>query len=301
MKKQVLTTKEWKAKQNEHHAMIRHGLFIKTPQTYTFLFGLEVAAVMGYIEQLDYQTSAKRKTRWLYITNDTFYRTLMLSAAKVLKITNLLKKYNLIFTKLKGTPPIKYYAINYEMTLEVAKTVNFSKIKKLNSLKLRNLILENKEILLLRKNYLDTSLLLDTDIDKSISVRPAKRNGHSHSNVKGKEVDPSYLKLAKKLSKIVHTQKNIVHTPLQIRVWSNSFKQLDTINKVDISRQKAALKWYKKAVGGEYIPVVESGKSFREKFTKLEDAMNRKDFTNKPKLNNAYKDDFKLTKKSIKV
>jgi len=139
------------------------------------------------------------------------------------------------------------------------------------------------------------------DIDKSISVRPAKRNGHSHSNVKGKEVDPTYLKLAKKLSKIVHTQKNIVHTPLQIRVWSNSFKQLDTINKVDISRQKAALKWYKKAVGGEYIPVVESGKSFREKFTKLEDAMNRKDFSNKPKLNNAYKDDFKLTKKSIKV
>ena len=40
-------------------------------------------------------------------------------------------------------------------------------------------------------------------------------------------------------------------------------------------RVNVVLGWYRKNVGGEYVPVVQSGKSFREKFVKLEAAMER--------------------------
>ena len=146
---------------------------------------------------------------------------------------------------------------------------------------------------------IDTSVIsIVDDIDKSISVAPAKRNGKASI----KKVNPAYFKLAKKLSKIIHTKKNITHTPIQIKAWSEELRKLGSVNKVSYFRQKVILKWYKNAIGGEYIPVVESGKSFREKFIKLEDAMNRKDFTKNSKLTNTYKDTgFKLTKKSIKI
>ena len=38
---------------------------------------------------------------------------------------------------------------------------------------------------------------------------------------------------------------------------------------------RAALKFYQENIGDEYIPVIESGKSFRSKFLKLENAIQR--------------------------
>ena len=47
-----------------------------------------------------------------------------------------------------------------------------------------------------------------------------------------------------------------------------------------IPKVNDCLDWYSKNIGGEYIPVIQSAKSLREKFVKLEDAMcrvNKKD------------------------
>lgn len=110
-----------------------------------------------------------------------------------------------------------------------------------------------------------------------------------------------YFKLATKLSKIIQTKKNIKHTSKQLNQWSIEFKRLHKENKVNINRQKEILKWYKLSIGGEFIPVIESGKSFREKFIRLEDAKNRINI--KPKRNNSvgYQGGFQLTKESIKM
>ena len=90
-----------------------------------------------------------------------------------------------------------------------------------------------------------------------------------------KERNKKYLPIAKRLSHIIQSTKNIKHTPFQINGWTNEIRMLCEGNGVDTSRIKEVLKWYKINIGGEYIPVVESGHSFRMKFTKLEDAMKR--------------------------
>lgn len=120
--------------------------------------------------------------------------------------------------------------------------------------------------------------------------------------VRKNEIDlEPYKKIAWKLSKIIQTKKNIIHTPNQVKSWAEEIRKLHTVNKVDIVRQKQVLKWYKTAIGGEFIPAVESGKSFRDKFIKLESAMNRKQNIAQ-KLDNAYNSGtYEIKKKAIKL
>lgn len=156
----------------------------------------------------------------------------------------------------------------------------------------------------------NTTLLLDeiqpnsykkNIVEKKFSTDSAtKRIINGNSSVKDKDSN-KYIKLANKLSKIIQTKKNILHSQTQIKSWANEFRKLHTINKVKVSRQKKILKWYKNEPESKYLPVVESGKSFREKFIKLESAMNRKQFDNNPKNSLGYKGNFKLTKKATKM
>lgn len=58
--------------------------------------------------------------------------------------------------------------------------------------------------------------------------------------------------------------------------WNDDIKKMITIDKIPKERIINALDWYSKNIGGEYIPVIQSGSSFREKYTKLENAMKKK-------------------------
>lgn len=89
------------------------------------------------------------------------------------------------------------------------------------------------------------------------------------------ERNKKYLPLAKYLSEIIRQTKNIEHTPHQLKQWTNELRRLSEDNAVTVPRIKKALQWYKVNVGGEYIPVIESGVSFRNKFPKIEAAMQR--------------------------
>ena len=90
-----------------------------------------------------------------------------------------------------------------------------------------------------------------------------------------KERVEEYLPIAVRLSLIIKTTKNITHTSKQIQTWAYSICQLVEDNHVDIPRIDKALTWYEKNVGGEWVPVIESGNSLKEKFYKLEAAMER--------------------------
>lgn len=91
-----------------------------------------------------------------------------------------------------------------------------------------------------------------------------------------KQRNEKYIGLARHLYNTIHTVKNITWPDGVIEQrWTNEFRSLHEQNGVDIDRIKRALCWYKKYVGGEYIPVIESGSSFRQKFFRLEAAMKR--------------------------
>jgi len=94
-----------------------------------------------------------------------------------------------------------------------------------------------------------------------------------------------YLPLAKQLSKTIQTQKKVKHTLPRLKSWANEMRYLSETNGVSFERMEKVIDWYDDFAGCEYIPVVESGRAFREKFIRLESAMQRESNpnSNKPK------------------
>jgi len=85
-----------------------------------------------------------------------------------------------------------------------------------------------------------------------------------------------YQPIAEKLYEIIRSHKKIIHPPRIISAWANQIRRIEEENGIDFHRIKKALEWYKDHVGDDYVPVIESGGALREKFLKLESAMNRK-------------------------
>lgn len=86
-----------------------------------------------------------------------------------------------------------------------------------------------------------------------------------------------FLPLADYLCKIISSKKNIKYNARQIKSWAEEIRKLSEINDISPIRIKRALRWYKMNIGGEYIPVIESGHSLRMKFLNLEAAKEREE------------------------
>jgi len=89
----------------------------------------------------------------------------------------------------------------------------------------------------------------------------------------GKRAIRKFDKLAStKLYKSILTKKNM---NIDIRQWPNTFRLLRTKDKVDRDRIKQVLLWYIRHIGEDFVPVAFSAKTFRSKFLRIEEAMNR--------------------------
>ena len=136
----------------------------------------------------------------------------------------------------------------------------------------------------------------DSEIDKfdtlnSIKPKLERTKGKALFDVpvqKKEEVsqEDKYLALATKLSEIIQTKKNIKHTKSQIQAWAKEFAGLERVNKVQYERQMTAMRWYEEHIGEPYVPVIESGSSFRKKFINLEEAIVRSENSNTQKTKN---------------
>lgn len=84
-----------------------------------------------------------------------------------------------------------------------------------------------------------------------------------------------YLPIAYKLGEIITSKKKIKINQSKLKSWAVSIRQLIERDGVQIERVNTALDWYSDNIGGDYVPVIESGKSLREKFIKLENAIER--------------------------
>ena len=84
-----------------------------------------------------------------------------------------------------------------------------------------------------------------------------------------------YLPIAYKLGEIITSKKKIKINQSKLKSWAVSIRQLIEKDGVQIERVNTALDWYSDNIGGDYVPVIESGKSLREKFIKLENAIER--------------------------
>lgn len=93
-----------------------------------------------------------------------------------------------------------------------------------------------------------------------------------------------YIELATRLSGIIQKTINISHDSKRLKQWARDIRKLNTVDNVPYSRIKDALEWYDDNIGGEYIPVIQSGYSLRNKFGKLENAIERESKQTNPNL-----------------
>lgn len=110
--------------------------------------------------------------------------------------------------------------------------------------------------------------------NNNISFSPTKK----HIPLKDDPEHPlyQYYQEAAYLSKIIQTNKNIrPHTPATLNSWSKEIKSLSKTQGIPIPRIHKALEWYETNIGCAYVPVIESGGSLKEKFLKLEAAVER--------------------------
>ena len=84
-----------------------------------------------------------------------------------------------------------------------------------------------------------------------------------------------FLPQSETLANIIRSTKKIKISQSRLKSWANEIRKLVETDGVDPSRIDSALSWYSENIGGEYIPVVESGAALREKFIKLEEAIQR--------------------------
>lgn len=61
----------------------------------------------------------------------------------------------------------------------------------------------------------------------------------------------------------------------QTKSWLDSIDKMLRLDKVSFNDVLKNLDWYSEHIGEDYVPVIESGKSLREKYAKLESAVKR--------------------------
>ena len=112
-------------------------------------------------------------------------------------------------------------------------------------------------------------------INNSEGVKTPSQENISSKKPSLKERNEKFFPLAEKLSKTISSKKNIIHTTKQLNQWSNEFRILEEQNGIELKRQRKVLYEYSKIYGLDYVPEVESGSAFRQKFIKIEAAIER--------------------------
>lgn len=91
------------------------------------------------------------------------------------------------------------------------------------------------------------------------------------------------VKQAERLAEIIQKRKNVKIDNRKISAWAKSLSMLERIDGVDTERIDKVLDWYSSHYGEDYVPVAESGATLREKFLRIEAAMQRDGGTNTEK------------------
>lgn len=194
-------------------------------------------------------------------------------------LKNLLNK-NLIQKEKSEDGQICYYWATSKEDLLVKKFNSTS--KKTLPDQLKNLTRTSKETLLNNNIYNN----INNTNDNNISVDNFSSEDFSEEivleeEVKVKRIDNDFLEFAKGLKSYVENKKRIKVSNSQLDNWAKEIEKL--YKKIAFRGEEQAKEDIKQAIqflinyGGtdKYYPVVESGKSFYEKFSKIEDAMAR--------------------------
>jgi hypothetical protein len=88
--------------------------------------------------------------------------------------------------------------------------------------------------------------------------------------------DACFLQLAIHLSKVVLSHRKIATSSQMIKAWAREIRKVHTVAKVPLADIQAAMKWYvNNAYSSRFVPIIECGMTFRDKYAKLLAAIER--------------------------
>ena len=246
--------------------------------------GLIPAVLLSnYLEkQLYFDKKYSDNNGWFYQTHSQIQNQIFLSERELIKAKKALISSKLIEIKRQGLPAKEWIRINYDKILSLLTgeilsaqvPAESSALDPAESSALYNKSINNKSIKR-KRIYVATKVATDTPKNKNAKFVP----------------------ISLELKQIVQSQKNINISTQKINSWANSIRLLVETDGVSLERVEKALNWYKNHYSDDYVPVIESGITFRKKFTRLEDAIERSTKTFK---RNTQKSGFKKGKLKYK-
>lgn len=136
------------------------------------------------------------------------------------------------------------------------------------------------------KNSVDSQLPtpnldIDKEIDKDFKNKTKAKT--KSSTPKNQEYSTECSFVVKEIINHVQSKKNVNVSPSKKAQWHEHIDKLQRIDGVSWERMAKVLEFMDKSES-PYVPVIESTKAFREKFTRLEDAIKREQYDNSPEV-----------------
>jgi len=260
--------------------IFRTDAFLAINKKLIKVLGLEKALfISNLIDKYKYFQKREMLTEdgAFYNTHEDQIYEIGLTEYQIRKCKKELIKMGILKTEKRGVPAKEFYFINFQLLIAMVfgeelniEGLDLTKTEGLDLTKTEGLDLTKTEGLDLTK----TEGLYNKTKDNKTKDN---KNLFSDLNLKEGKQDKNsrYVPLAERLASIIRKNKRINVTSQRIASWANEIRKLVETDGVSIQRVETALNWYEENIGGQYVPVIESGFSLRSKFIKLEDAMRR--------------------------
>ncbi len=252
--------------------IFRTDAFLAINKKLIKVLGLEKALfISNLIDKYKYFQKREMLTEdgAFYNTHEDQIYEIGLTEYQIRKCKKELIKMGILKTEKRGVPAKEFYFINFQLLIAMVfgkelniEGLDLTKTKGLDLTKTKGLDLTKTKGLYNKTK--DNKTKDNKNLFSDLNLKEGKQDKNSR-----------YIPLAEKLASIIRKNKRINVTPQRIASWANEIRKLVETDGVSIQRVETALDWYEENIGGQYIPVIESGSSLRSKFIKLEDAMRR--------------------------
>ena len=223
---------------------------------------LEKAAVLvNYIVKYQQFSKSPKFDGWFYFTHEKQMRDLCLTEQKIIKYKKDFIELGILSQKMKGLPAKQWFKINEEQLVEFL----YGQVPQVSG---GTIPISRRGNNKLNINKLNIKRITSNSLIKEKTKKINKKNKN--------EILPSeYFEFAFQLSNIITDRYDIRIPHSEIKEWERHFKLLIEKDGATSKAVSETLEFYSKKIGEDYIPVVNTGKDFRAKFIKLQDAMKR--------------------------
>lgn len=226
------------------------------------------------LSQIFYWASHMKKE--FYKTDESFREEIGLTRHEFNNAKKHIKKLPFITVTVKKVPAQTFYKVNAHKWLEMMQQI-LNSTSKLVSRKADNSEPESGQLLHENTHEKElTSVASQATQQSDISIFDSSVE-KPLTDLQKRKTHARWASYANRLKKAVQLAKQS-NCNSQIKTWTNSFWQLHNRDKIPYPRISSVLKWYcDRMVNGDMdmIPEAFSGRSFREKFTRIESAIER--------------------------